>query len=85
MILDVVRDYNIVFILLQRQSKLLNLCHLTKVAKDPVDQEVQDMLRKGAIVVSDPKEDQFLSFLFLLKKRDRRCGETPSSQPKGPE
>ena len=28
------------------------------------------MLRKGAIVVSDPKEDQFLSPWFLGKKRD---------------
>ena len=28
------------------------------------------MLRKGAIVVSDPKEDQFLSSLFLVKKKD---------------
>ena len=33
----------------------------TKEASDLVDQEVQDMLRKGAVVVSDPKEDQFLS------------------------
>lgn len=52
---------------------------------DPVDQEVQDMLRKGAIAVSDLKEDQFISFLFLVKKRDSRSGETASSQPKGSE
>ena len=71
--------------MLQRQSKLLSLCHLTKVVVDPVDQEVQDMLRKGAIAVSDLKEDQFISFLFLVKKRDSRSGETPSSQPKGSE
>ena len=41
-----------------------------KEASDLVDQEIQDMLRKGAIVVSDPKEDQFLSSLFLVKKKD---------------
>ena len=30
------------------------------------------MSRKGAIVVSDPKEEQFISRLFLVKKRDGR-------------
>ena len=38
--------------------------------KNLVDQEVKDMLRNGAIVVSDPKEDKFLSWLFLVEKRD---------------
>ena len=33
-----------------------------------MNQDIQDMLRKGAIVVLDPKEDQFLSILFLVKK-----------------
>ena len=70
MILDIVNGYEIPFILPPRQSRLPNLCQLTKEASDLVDQEVQDMLRKGAIVVSDPKEDQFLSSLFLVKKKD---------------
>ena len=39
------------------------------------------MLKKGAIVVLDPKEDQFLSSLFLVKRKD--VGESTSSQPKG--
>ena len=47
-----------------------------------MDQEVQEMLRKGAIVVSDLKEEQFLSSLFLVKKKG--WGELPSSQPKRP-
>ena len=33
------------------------LCQLTKQESDLVDQQVQDMLRKGAIVLSDPKAD----------------------------
>ena len=70
MILDIVNGYEIPFILPSRQSRLSNLCQLTKEVSDLVDQEIQDMLRKGAIVVSDPKEDQFLSSLFLLKKKD---------------
>ena len=71
MILDIVRGYKIPFILLPRQSRLpKNSCQLTKKASDLVDQEVQDMLRKGTIVVPDPKEDQFLSSLFLVKKKD---------------
>ena len=28
------------------------------------------MLKKGAVVVLDPKEDQFLSSLFLVKRKD---------------
>ena len=72
MILDLVRGYEIPFIVPPRQSKLPNLCHLTKEASDLVDQEVQDMLKKGVIVVSNPKEDQFLSSLFLLQKKDGR-------------
>ena len=71
MILDIVRGYEIPFILPPRQSRLPNLCQLTKEASDLVHQEVLDMLRKGTIVVSDPKEDQFLSSLFLMKKKDR--------------
>ena len=67
LILDIVRGYKIPFVLPSRQSKLPNLCQLTKQVSDLVDQEVHDMLRKGTIVVSDPKEDQFLSSLFLVK------------------
>ena len=92
MILDIVNGYEIPFILPPRQSSLPNLCQLTKEASDLVDQEVKDMLRKGAIVVSDPKEDKFLSYLFLLEKKDGGGGgggggggESPSSQPKRPE
>lgn len=72
MILDVVRGYKIHFILLPRQSRVPNLCHLTKKATEPVNHKIQDVLRKGIIVVSDSKENQFLSFLFLVKKRDGR-------------
>ena len=70
MILDIVNGYKILFILPSRQSRLPNFCQLTKETSDLVDQEVQDMLRKGTIVVSDHKEDQFLSSLFLVKKKD---------------
>ena len=69
MILDILRGYEMPFILPSRQSKLPDLCQLTKEASDLVDQEVQDMLRKGATVFSDPKEDQFFSSLFLVKKK----------------
>ena len=73
MILNIVRSYEIPFILPRRQSRLPILCQLTK-ASDLVDQEVQDKLRRGAIVVSDRKENQFLSYLFLVKKKDGEWG-----------
>ena len=69
-ILDIVRGYKIPFILPPGQSMLPDLCQLTKKASNQVDQKVQGMSKKGAIVVSDPKEDQFLSSLFLVKKKD---------------
>ena len=37
---------------------------------DLVDQEVQNMSRKGAIIVLDHKGDQLLSSLFLVKRKD---------------
>ena len=49
--LDIVRGYEIPFILPPNQSRLPNLCQLTKEASDLVNQEVQDMLRRGAIAV----------------------------------
>ena len=74
-ILDIVNGYKIPFILPPRKSRLPNLCQLTKEASDLADQEVQDMLRKGAIVVSDLKGGQFLSSLFLVKKKDGQLGK----------
>lgn len=41
------------------------------------------MLRKGAIVVSDPKEDHFLQSVVSWEKE--KWEESPSSQPKGRE
>ena len=68
--MDIVRGYEIPFILPSMQSRLPNLCQLTKEASDLVDEEVQDMLMKGVIVVLAPKEHQFLSSFFLVKKKD---------------
>ena len=52
MILDVVRGYEIPFPLPTREPRLSRLGRLTL---DLVDQDVQDMLREGAIVVLDPR------------------------------
>ena len=65
MIMDILRGYEIPFVLPPRQSRLPNLCHLTKEAISLANQDIQNMLRKVAIVASDPKEVQCLSSLFL--------------------
>ena len=65
MILNVVTGFEIPFILLPMKSKLPNMCHLTKEAADLVDQEVQDILRKGTIEVLDPKTTNFSVCCFL--------------------
>ena len=69
MIISVVRSYEVFFILSLKQSRLLNVYHLTKNMTYLLNQEVQDMLRKNPIAVLDPEEDHF----------------SPSNQPKGPE
>ena len=63
---SLVRGYKILFILLSRQSWLPNLCYLTKEATDLVDQEIQDLLMRRAIVVSMGATRIFS--IFLLKK-----------------
>ena len=55
MILDVVRGYEIPFLLKPMKPRLSSLGQLTKEALDLVDQEIQNMLREGTIVVLDPK------------------------------
>ena len=71
MTLDIVKGYKIPFILLPRQSKLPKFCQLTKEASD-LGPGGLGHLKKDAMVVSDPKEDQFLSLLFLVKKKEGR-------------
>ena len=39
-----------------------------------MDQEVQGMLRKGAISIVEPVQEQFLSSILLLKKWGGSCG-----------
>ena len=37
-----------------------------------VDQEIQEMLRKGAMLKVQPSLDQFLSLIFVNLKKDAR-------------
>ena len=53
-----------------------------KIVTDQVNQEGQNKLKKGAIVVSDLNEEQFLKS-FIVKK-GRGGGESFSSQLKEP-
>ena len=34
------------------------------------DQEIQDLLREGAVKLSEPSSDQFLSSIFLIPKKN---------------
>ena len=44
--------------------------HLPYTERDLADQEVHDMLRKDAISKAEQLQEQFLSSIFLIKKRD---------------
>ena len=68
-ILSIVKWYEILFVSLSFQEEIPNL---TKMLKEPfsfVEQEVLEMLEKGAIQKVVPTQGQFLSNLFLVEKR----------------
>ena len=70
MIFNMVKGYSIPFTLPPQQSAI-PISHLSQKEIDLVDQEVQNMLRKGAPSKAEPVGDQFPSSIFLVKKNDK--------------
>ena len=69
-ILELVEDYQIPFSSEPKQTKLPNPAHLTKKEESLVDLEIQAMLRTGAIRMVEKSQNQFLSPIFLVEKKD---------------
>ena len=69
-ILSIVKGYNIPFVSLPFQGKIPNLPKMSKEQFSLVEQEVLEMLEKGAIKKAIPAQGQFLSNLFLAGKKD---------------
>ena len=82
MILDIVRGYEIPFILLPRQSRILSLCQLIKETSDLVDQEVQEV-EEGCYSSFRSQRGPISQLIVSCEKEG--WGESPSSQRKGPE
>ena len=69
-ILEIVQGYKIPFIEFPRQTFLPRRGNLTSKEKELVGQEISQMLTKGAISKVRPSQDQFLSNIFILPKKD---------------
>ena len=69
-ILELVEGYQIPFSSEPKQTKLPNSVHLTKKEESLIDLEIQAMLRTGAIRMVDKSQNQFLSPIFLVEKKD---------------
>ena len=69
-ILSIVKGFEVPFVSLPLQEKIPNLTKMSKEQFSLVEQEVLEMLEKGAIQKSVPKQKQFPSNLFLVEKSD---------------
>ena len=69
-ILSVVKGYKIPFIKIPFQRKIPNFTKMNKKQIALVDLELKEMLRKGAIMRTQPTQGEFLSNLFLMGKKD---------------
>ena len=67
-ILSVVKGYKIPFIKIPFQRKIPNFTKMNKKQIALVDLELKEMLRKGAIMRTQPAHVELLSNLFLVKK-----------------
>ena len=69
-VLSIVKGYEISFVSLPFQEKIPNFTKMSKGQLSLVEQEVLEMLQKGAIQKVVPTQGQFLSNLFLVEKKD---------------
>ena len=69
-ILDIVKGYKIPSDSKPFQSKIVSQPIVTREGEELVKLEVKEMLRKGAIRKVQPLKGEFVSNLFLVKKKD---------------
>ena len=69
-ILSVLKGYKTPFIKIPFQEKIPNFTKMNKKQIALVDLELKEMLRKGAIMRTQPTQGEFLSNLFLMGKKD---------------
>ena len=70
--LPIVKGYQIPFTNLAFQEKLQNSIKLSEQQSLLVDQEISELLGKGAIQKSETAQEEFLSNLFLVREKDGR-------------
>ena len=74
-ILDIVKGYKIPFHSTPFQSKIPSQPNVSRGGEELVKPEVKEMLKKAAIRKVQPSQGEFVSNLFLLKKKD--VGQRP--------
>ena len=67
---NIVHAYQIPFIEHPYQTSLPVGGKITPDKKELVEEEINQMLKKGAIIKVDPSPDQFLSNIFTVPKKD---------------
>ncbi|KYN23502.1 hypothetical protein ALC57_04086, partial [Trachymyrmex cornetzi] len=70
-VLHAVSGYKIPFISTPPARPFLREPSLSPIESENCDNEIKRLYAMGAIVTSDPSEDQFLSSFFLIKKSSR--------------
>ena len=70
-ILDMAVAIQIPFTIFSHQSRVPPPTFHNQSEKVAIDQEISEMLQKGAIQVVSPMNGEFLSSVFLVKKKDR--------------
>ena len=73
-LLVIVQGFKIRFLVEPRQQKVLQTTILNRKEANLVSMKLEEMLEKGAFLKVRPSENQFLSNLFLVKKKDMGNG-----------
>ena len=74
-VLDIVKEYQIPFHSKPFQSKIHSQPIVSREGEELVELEVKEMLKKGSTLKVQPSKGEFVSKLFLVKKKDR--GQIP--------
>ena len=70
-ILQIVKGYRILFLCRLKQKREPKEINFSMQEKETISLEVENLLKKGAVEQVCPQKDQFLSNIFIVKKKDR--------------
>ena len=69
-ILQILKGYRILFLCRPKQKREPKEINFSMQEKETISLEVENLLKKGAVEQVCPQKDQFLSNIFIVKKKD---------------